>query len=38
MDVDPEDAKAEMEYGGEMYYFCAPGCKKKFEENPEKYI
>jgi len=21
-----------------MYYFCAPGCKKAFEENPEKYL
>ena len=38
MDVDPEDAPAKAEYEGETYYFCAPGCKKKFEENPEKYL
>jgi hypothetical protein len=23
---------------GETYYFCAPGCKKTFEENPEEYL
>lgn len=25
-------------YKGKTYYFCAPDCKKKFDENPEKYI
>ncbi|HSO25337.1 MAG TPA: YHS domain-containing protein, partial [Methanobacteriaceae archaeon] len=25
------------EYNGKKYYFCAPGCKKTFEDNPEKY-
>ncbi len=38
MEVDPEDAPAESEYEGETYYFCAPGCKTKFDENPEEYI
>ncbi len=37
MDVDPEEAAAKTKHKGETYYFCAPGCKKKFEENPEKY-
>ncbi|MCK4734513.1 MAG: YHS domain-containing protein [Methanophagales archaeon] len=23
---------------GETYYFCAPGCKTAFEENPEEYV
>jgi len=26
------------EYKGKKVYFCCPGCKPKFEENPEKYI
>lgn len=38
MKVDPDEAPAKVEYKGETYYFCAPGCKQKFEENPEKYL
>ena len=38
MDVDERSAKWTSEYGGKKYYFCAPGCKKAFDENPEKYI
>lgn len=38
MEVDPDEAAAETEYEGETYYFCAPGCKQKFEEDPEKYL
>lgn len=38
MEVDPGEAPAKKEHEGETYYFCAPGCKQKFEENPEKYI
>ncbi|HUU19582.1 MAG TPA: YHS domain-containing protein [Sedimentisphaerales bacterium] len=26
------------EYKGQKVYFCCPGCKEKFEEEPEKYI
>jgi YHS domain-containing protein len=26
------------EYKGKKVYFCCPGCKEKFEENPEQYI
>ncbi|MDO8684974.1 MAG: YHS domain-containing protein [Armatimonadota bacterium] len=25
-------------YKGKTYYFCCPGCKPKFDKNPEKYI
>jgi len=25
-------------YRGNIFYFCSPGCKKKFDENPEKYL
>lgn len=27
-----------MEYKGKKYFFCCPGCKHKFESDPEKYI
>jgi len=26
------------EYQGKTYYFCAVSCKRKFDENPEKYL
>jgi len=26
------------EYKGKKVYFCCPGCKSKFEEEPEKYL
>lgn len=38
MDVDPATAKYSLEYAGRMYYFCAPGCKKAFEREPQAYI
>ena len=38
MDVDEKTAAATSEYKGTTYYFCAPGCKKAFDENPEKYL
>ncbi len=38
MMVDAEGAPAKAEYKGETYYFCAPGCKAAFEQNPERYL
>lgn len=38
MTVDEKTAKITSEYNGKKYYFCAPGCKKAFDENPSKYI
>lgn len=38
MDVDPKNAAAQTEYNGKTYYFCAEGCKKAFEKEPEKYV
>ena len=26
------------EYNGKKVYFCCPGCKEKFEKEPDKYI
>ncbi len=38
MDVDEKTAQYTTTYKGKTYYFCAPGCKKTFEANPEKYV
>ena len=38
MDVDEKTAPARSEYKGKTYYFCAPGCKREFDKNPEKYV
>jgi len=38
MDVDEKTAQYTTTYKGKTYYFCAPGCKKTFEEDPEKYV
>ena len=38
MDVDEKTAKYKATYKGKIYYFCAPGCQKTFEANPEKYV
>jgi YHS domain-containing protein len=37
MDVDENKAAAKSQYMGKTYYFCAPGCKKTFDENPAKF-
>lgn len=37
MEVDEGKAAATSEYKGKTYYFCAVGCKKAFDEDPEKY-
>ena len=38
MEVDEQSAAATSEYEGKTYYFCALGCKKAFDQNPEKYL
>ncbi len=38
MEVDEKSAKFRTDYRGKTYYFCAPGCKTAFENNPGKYI
>ena len=37
MQVDPAKAAATSEYNGKTYYFCAKGCKTKFDANPAQY-
>ena len=38
MEIDPETAAGKSEYKGQTYYFCAPGCKRSFDKDPEKYV
>lgn len=38
MQIDSEKAAATSEYNGQTIYFCAPGCKAKFDQDPEKYL
>ncbi len=38
MQVDEKKAAATSLYNGKKYYFCAVGCKRAFDANPEKYL
>jgi Cu+-exporting ATPase len=38
MDVDPATAAGSSEYKSRTYYFCSPGCVKRFNADPEKYL
>ena len=38
MDVDPATAAGKSEHNGKTYYFCATGCKQKFDANPSQYV
>jgi YHS domain-containing protein len=38
MKIEENKAAATSEYRGKKYYFCAPGCKQAFDQDPEKYI
>ena len=38
MTVDPAHAAANVEHAGKTYYFCAPGCAKRFQQSPEKFL
>jgi YHS domain-containing protein len=37
MTVDEATATLVSEYKGKKYYFCAPGCKARFDSEPEKH-
>jgi YHS domain-containing protein len=38
MDVDESSAEHKFDYRGTTYYFCAAGCQKAFERDPEKFV
>jgi YHS domain-containing protein len=38
MRVAPETAKAKLEHGGQMYFFCCQRCLEKFRADPSVYL
>jgi len=38
MEVDIATAHYQSEYQGTTYYFCAAGCKTRFDKDPERYL
>jgi len=38
MEVDEKTAIATSVYKGKTYYFCAVGCQRAFDKDPEKYL
>ncbi len=36
MEVETATAEWKTDYKGQTYYFCAPGCKRTFEKDPEQ--
>ncbi len=38
MTCDETTAKFTSKYKGQTYYFCAKGCKDRFDKDPEKYV
>ena len=38
MTIDSEKAAATSQYQGQTIYFCAKGCKTKFDQDPVKYL
>lgn len=37
MQVDEKSTEVRLEYQGATYYFCSPGCRERFQEDPEKF-
>ena len=38
MSVTVEESSISLEYDGETYYFCCPGCRRAFEKDPASYM
>jgi xanthine dehydrogenase accessory factor len=36
--VEVATARYKSDYNGQTYYFCAPGCKRSFEKNPQQFV
>ena len=37
MTIREDTAVEKVEYEGNTYYFCAAGCRERFEKDPERY-
>jgi Cu+-exporting ATPase len=38
MDVQESPQAIQSTHRGKTYYFCSPGCKRSFDQNPEQYV
>ncbi len=38
MEVEIAGAHHVVDYHGERYFFCCPGCRRRFEKDPEKFL
>ncbi len=41
MEIDRQQAETKgltSQQQGQTYYFCSPGCKKRFEAHPQQYM
>jgi Cu+-exporting ATPase len=38
MAIDPANAAATRDVGGQIYYFCSEGCARRFDADPEAYV
>ncbi len=38
MTVDPATVRFQYQYQGQTYYFCAAGCRDRFQRDPEHYL
>jgi YHS domain-containing protein len=38
MDVREDQAAATSQVNGQTYYFCSEQCKRRFEEDPGRYV
>jgi YHS domain-containing protein len=37
MQVDEQKSAGKSEYQGKTYHFCSPGCKHRFDQEPDRY-
>lgn len=38
MTIESEKAPTTSKYKGQTVYFCSPGCKVKFDKQPDRYL
>jgi YHS domain-containing protein len=37
MQINESQTAGKSEYQGQTFYFCSPGCKQRFDQNPDRY-
>ena len=38
MEVNPQSAAAQSEWGGQVFYFCSEECKARFDADPQRWV